>query len=71
MLSKITSRLAMSGMEGVHACDYLSFYSLRTWGTLNKKFVCDQIYVHDKVGCHSDRDLIVIVIGLKHTCKVK
>ena len=49
MLRQIQDMLTEKGMDGVDPSEYISFYSLRTWGTLNGKFVCDQIYVHDKV----------------------
>jgi hypothetical protein len=29
--------------------DYVSFFSLRTWGVLNEKIVAEQVYIHDKI----------------------
>jgi hypothetical protein len=49
MLSQIRLHLIRSGLSHVQVSEFIGFYSLRTWGHLNGKFVCDQIYVHDKV----------------------
>jgi len=29
--------------------DYVSFFSLRTWGVLNEQIVAEQVYIHDKI----------------------
>lgn len=44
---------------GISVQDYIGFFSLRNWGTINNKVVSEQVYVHDKLLIADDRIAII------------
>lgn len=44
---------------GINVSDYISFFSLKTYGILKKKIITEQIYIHDKLMIVDDRYVII------------